>query len=138
MENEQLAKQAVYAGLPKSKVADFTSENNTTNEYVTMLNKYGREVPVPSDKVQICLGRGYVHTTGEVKSDDLTLNIRKNTPRKKSEKAQLAEALTAVAQAVKPKEEIDYSKMTFEELKAIGYVNLKKEGKARYDELKPQ
>lgn len=138
MENEQLAKQAVYASLPKSKVADFTSENNTTNEYVTMFNKYGREVPVPSDKVQICLGRGYVHTTGAIKSDDLTLNVRKNTPRKKSEKAQLAEALTAVAEAVKPKTEIDYSTMTFEELKAIGYVKLKEAGKVRYNELKPQ
>jgi hypothetical protein len=139
MENEQLAKEAVYANLPKSKVSDYTSENNVNNGYVTMLNKHGRTVPVPADRVQMCLGRGYVHTTGEVKSDDLSLNVRKNAPRKKSEKAQLAEALTAVAEAVKPTVEgkPDYSKMTFEELKAIGYVRLSKEGKARYDELKP-
>ena len=137
MENEQLAKQTVYASLPKTKVADYTSENNVNNGYVTMLNKHGREVPVPSDRVQMCLGRGYVHTTGEIKSDDLSLNVRKNAPRKKSEKAQLAEALTALAQATAKEEKVDYSKMTFEELKAIGYVNLKKEGKARYDELNP-
>lgn len=105
MENEQLAKEAVYASLPKTKVADYTKENNVNNRYVLMLNKYGREVPVPADRVQLCLGRGYVHTTGIIKEDDLSLNIRKNTPRKKTEKAQLAEALTAVAEAVKPKEE---------------------------------
>lgn len=138
MDNENIAKQAVYASLPKTKVADYTSENNVNNGYVTMLNKHGREVPVPADRVQMCLGRGYVHTTGEIKSDDLSLSVRKNTPRKKSEKVQLAEALTAVAEAVKQSDKVDYSKMTFEELKAIGYVNLKKEGKARYDELKPQ
>lgn len=137
MDNENLAKQAVYASLPKTKVADYTKENNTNNGYVTMINKHGREVPVPADRVQMCLSRGYVHTDNVIKSDDLTLNVRKNTPRKKSEKAQLAEALTAVAEAVKPKGELDYSKMTFEELKEIGFVKLPAEGKARYQELNP-
>jgi hypothetical protein len=140
METELLAKQSVYGALPKNKVADYTSENNTNNGYVTMINKHGRQVPVPLERVQMCLGRGYVHTDNVTKSDDLALNIRKTTVRKKSEKAQLAEALTAVAEAVKPKEvkeKVDYSTMSFEELKAIGYVNLKKEGQARYKELKP-
>jgi hypothetical protein len=138
MELQEAAKESVYKSLSPDKIAEYTKNDNRNNEYVLMLNKHGRTVPVPLDRIQDCLKRGYVHTDAVPKEDDLTLNVRKTTARKKSEKAQLAEALTAVAEAVKPKVEVDYSTMTFEELKAIGYVKLNAAGKARYNELKPQ
>lgn len=139
MELEQAAKQSVYNSLPADRIAETTKNDNRNNSYVLMINKHGRNVPVPYDRIQDCLKRGYVHTNNVLQEDDLSLNIRKTTVRKKSEKAQLAEALTAVAEAVKPKdtEKPDYSKMTFEELKAIGFVKLDAAGKARYQELKP-
>jgi len=135
MENEALAKQNFYKNLPTDQVADFTKENNISNNYVEMLNKYGRVVPVPSNRIKECLAKGYVHTDGQSKSDNPAEDIRRNAPRRKSEKAQLAEALTAVANAVKPPEA--KSTLTFEELKEKGWKNLSSDEKKVYQSLKP-
>jgi len=135
MEREALAKAKFFQTLPAENIADLTKENNINNNYVEMLNVYGRVVPVPDNRIKECLGKGYVHTDGQTKSDNPENNVRKNTPRRKSEKAQLAEALTAVANAVKPPEAT--STLTFEELKEKGWKNLTATEKKVYQSLKP-
>lgn len=139
MEHEAKAVAKFYATLPAENIADLTKENNLNNNYMDMLNAYGRVVPVPSNRIKECLAKGYVHTDGQLKSDNLADNVRKNTPRRKSEKAQLAEALTAVANAVKSPEVKSpaTSTLTFEELKEKGWKNLTSDEKKVYQSLKP-
>lgn len=55
--------------------AESIRENNNNNDYCWMLNKYGRQVPVPRRLVAEKLSLGYIHTNGQFIKDDLTLRV---------------------------------------------------------------
>lgn len=91
--------------LPANNVADKTRENNTTNQFYWMLNKYKRKVPVPVDTVNEFFMRGFQHTDGVVYTDDLSKGIDVTRQAKVSKEEMLANAMEAVAKAITPKEE---------------------------------
>ena len=96
--------EAFYNTLPAEMVAERVKENNNTNKYYWMNNKRGRLVPVSHLYVTDALMKGYTHTDGVLKSDDLTPQAV--VPRV-SEKRQLANALENLANLVpQPKVEV--------------------------------
>jgi primosomal protein N' len=149
-----------YNTLPSDRIAENTPENNINNGYYWMKNKYGRIVPVQGRIVMDALQRGYTHTDNQLVADDLSKDVRKNKKRKPSEKQQLANALTQLSKAlphaeVSDKQQDDNVVVSaddnvvgvrptatptmveqFNELKEIGWLNLNKEQRAAYSELK--
>ena len=86
--------------------AELVSENNKSNKFYWMDNKFGRTVPVPIHLEQSKLKAGFRHIDGKVVSEDLNLRIKpvfKDTPMEQMAKAMESNAavLAEVAGAKK-------------------------------------
>lgn len=132
-ENQELAVGNFYKSLPQNKIAEATPERNDSNLFYLMLNKHGREVPVPKHLLSEKLAKGYTPTDGELHSDNPADRVK--PPRRKSDKAQLAEAITTMTEAMKPAKGTPEEQARFQELKDMKAWT-KPEFKEEYSELK--
>lgn len=99
--------------------AQKTRENNTTNSYFWMLNKYGNRVPIAVELELNCLKRGFVHTDRKVYSDNREDQVQ--APIKLSP----LEAVAAMAEKMQESAEINS-----QILEEVSGVKRKKPGRA--------
>lgn len=81
----------------KAEFARMKSRNEN-NEYYWMINPKGVKVPVDAKILKDVLGRGYIHTDGQLYSDDLKAGIAaQRRERKPKPNVQIAEAISRLA-----------------------------------------